>query len=285
LRCTVALQEGVALSVEADYTVSKDGILFGILRTKKLAKSDGNPDGMEHRLFYCRFAYDEQTLTLSDLNCGEEVDHNKMRELIEGKYRKVADEEGRPTTRVSKRQSSRNRTLLPPPACAPMCPYPLPPTPVSGTQPTPAQKKKAPVSEPSEESESFRQSEGGWGRIWEKCAAIGQGVLGLCNQYSSNPNKRIFELLNESENLRQIEGEWERFWMIDQPSHLTWERVHGDIRTDDPDPVYRCRERGVPHAPALVPGSLPPVLPQPPGSAALPPGQSPPPAAPGASGP
>ena len=60
-------------------------------------------------------------------------------------------------------------------------------------------------------------------------------VLGVANsgcfinQYSSDPNERMQEMLNESENLRQIRGEWERFWMIDQPSHLTPVRIHGGV--------------------------------------------------------
>ncbi len=49
------------------------------------------------------------------------------------------------------------------------------------------------------------------------------------NQYSSDPNMRMEELLNESENLRQMQGEWRRWWMIDQPSHLTPIRVHGGL--------------------------------------------------------
>lgn len=52
----------------------------------------------------------------------------------------------------------------------------------------------------------------------------------LINQYSSDPNRRITELLNNSEDLRQIELEWERIWFNDQPSHLTPERVHGGIQ-------------------------------------------------------
>ena len=47
--------------------------------------------------------------------------------------------------------------------------------------------------------------------------------------YSSNPTKRIQELLNNSEDLRQIELEWERIWFTDQPSHMTYDRVHGGI--------------------------------------------------------
>src|SRR3954465_7372289 len=50
------------------------------------------------------------------------------------------------------------------------------------------------------------------------------------NTYSSDPNRRMVELLNVSEDLRQIELEWERFWFTDQPSHLTPERIPGGIR-------------------------------------------------------
>jgi hypothetical protein len=52
----------------------------------------------------------------------------------------------------------------------------------------------------------------------------------LINEYSSDPNRRMHELLNNSEDLRQIEYEWERIWFNDQPSHLTPERVHGGIQ-------------------------------------------------------
>ena len=50
------------------------------------------------------------------------------------------------------------------------------------------------------------------------------------NIYSSDPTRRIFELLNNSEDLRQIEYEWERIWFTDHPSHLTPERVDGAIQ-------------------------------------------------------
>jgi hypothetical protein len=51
----------------------------------------------------------------------------------------------------------------------------------------------------------------------------------LMNVYSSDPNRRVLQLLNQSEDLRQVEYEWERIWMIDMPSHLTPERVHGGV--------------------------------------------------------
>jgi hypothetical protein len=65
-------------------------------------------------------------------------------------------------------------------------------------------------------------------------AVVGGVVLGntgcLLNQYSSDPNRRVTQLLNQSENLRQVEDEWDRFWFNDQPSHLTPERVNGGIQ-------------------------------------------------------
>ncbi len=64
--------------------------------------------------------------------------------------------------------------------------------------------------------------------------AVAGLVLGnagcLINIYSSDPNRRMRELLNTSEDLRQIEYEWERIWFTDQPSHMTPERVHGGIQ-------------------------------------------------------
>jgi hypothetical protein len=51
----------------------------------------------------------------------------------------------------------------------------------------------------------------------------------IINAYSSDPNRRVLELLNQSEDLRQIEYEWERIWFTDMPSHLTPERVHGGV--------------------------------------------------------
>jgi hypothetical protein len=51
----------------------------------------------------------------------------------------------------------------------------------------------------------------------------------LINEYSSDPNTRMEELVFQSEDLRQINNEWRRWWMIDQPSHMTYERIHGGI--------------------------------------------------------
>ena len=62
-------------------------------------------------------------------------------------------------------------------------------------------------------------------------AALMLGNTGcLLNIYSSDPNRRMAELINTSEDLRQIQYEWERIWFTDQPSHLTAERIHGGIQ-------------------------------------------------------
>ena len=70
-------------------------------------------------------------------------------------------------------------------------------------------------------------------RRWLLAAAVATILFSnsgcLINIYSSDPNRRMHELLNTSEDLRQIEYEWERIWFTDQPSHLTPERVHGGI--------------------------------------------------------
>lgn len=50
------------------------------------------------------------------------------------------------------------------------------------------------------------------------------------NIYSSDPNRRMHELMNTSEDMRQIQYEWERIWFTDEPSHMTPERVHGGIQ-------------------------------------------------------
>jgi hypothetical protein len=68
------------------------------------------------------------------------------------------------------------------------------------------------------------------------CVAIlGSTLLGSLgcfpiNMYSSDPHLRMNELMNQSEDLRQARLEWRRFWMIDQPSHMTPERIHGGFQ-------------------------------------------------------
>jgi len=65
--------------------------------------------------------------------------------------------------------------------------------------------------------------------------AVAAGVVLLgssgcfVNEYSSDPNRRVVELLYQSEDLRQIADEWERFWFLDHPSHMSYDRVEGGL--------------------------------------------------------
>jgi hypothetical protein len=66
--------------------------------------------------------------------------------------------------------------------------------------------------------------------LWTAVAVLVVANSGcFINIYSSNPNRRMGELLNNSEDLRVIQDEWERIWFTDQPSHMVVDRVHGGI--------------------------------------------------------
>ena len=52
--------------------------------------------------------------------------------------------------------------------------------------------------------------------------------IGFLNQ-ASDKNERMEQLVFESENLRKISGEWRPFRTNPEPSHMTYERVHGDL--------------------------------------------------------
>jgi hypothetical protein len=47
--------------------------------------------------------------------------------------------------------------------------------------------------------------------------------------YSGDPALRTRQLIFTSEDLRAILAEWERIWFLDQPSHMTPQRVHGGV--------------------------------------------------------
>jgi hypothetical protein len=47
--------------------------------------------------------------------------------------------------------------------------------------------------------------------------------------YSGDPVKRTDQLIFTSEDLRAMLQVWERFWFLDQPSHMTPQRVHGGV--------------------------------------------------------
>jgi hypothetical protein len=78
-------------------------------------------------------------------------------------------------------------------------------------------------------------------RSWRALLLTAAGGLAIgnagcfINQYPSDKNDRMNVLMVQSENLRQMQGEWERFWMVDQPSHLTPDRVDGGIAPRTPN--------------------------------------------------
>ncbi len=51
----------------------------------------------------------------------------------------------------------------------------------------------------------------------------------LIPAYSGDPVRRTRQLIFTSEDLRAALQEWERIWFLDQPDHMTVERVHGGV--------------------------------------------------------
>jgi len=47
--------------------------------------------------------------------------------------------------------------------------------------------------------------------------------------YSGEPTQRAQQLIFTSEDLRAVLMEWERFWFLNQPSHMSPQRVHGGV--------------------------------------------------------
>ena len=59
--------------------------------------------------------------------------------------------------------------------------------------------------------------------------ALSSNVGCLIPLYSGDPVIRTRQLIFTSEDLRALLNEWERFWFLDQPSHMTPQRVHGGV--------------------------------------------------------
>ena len=47
--------------------------------------------------------------------------------------------------------------------------------------------------------------------------------------YSGDPVRRTDQLIFTSEDLRALQNTWERMWFLDQPDHMTPQRVHGGV--------------------------------------------------------
>ena len=70
-------------------------------------------------------------------------------------------------------------------------------------------------------------------RLFLTCFLTGLSLTGVgcfIPLYSNDPLRREKELLNTSEDLRHCQDEWERIWFLDQPSHLTYDRINGGVQ-------------------------------------------------------
>jgi hypothetical protein len=88
LRCTMAMEEGMAVSVDADYLVSKDGILLGLLRTPMVPNA-ADVDAVNRRLFHFQFSADDRSLTIKEVCYKDSQDGDKMKGVLEGKYHRT----------------------------------------------------------------------------------------------------------------------------------------------------------------------------------------------------
>jgi hypothetical protein len=77
---------GNTIDADADYAVTKDGVLFG--RIGKVVKK-GTEDGpTEGDLFSFKFAVDKDTAALSDLKGTGPHESPEVKQLVEGEYHK-----------------------------------------------------------------------------------------------------------------------------------------------------------------------------------------------------
>jgi hypothetical protein len=59
--------------------------------------------------------------------------------------------------------------------------------------------------------------------------ALGSSVGCFLPIYSADPALRTQQMIFTSEDLRTMLNTWERIWFLDQPSHMTPQRVHGGV--------------------------------------------------------
>lgn len=59
--------------------------------------------------------------------------------------------------------------------------------------------------------------------------SLGSSVGCFIPIYSPEPNRRAQQMIYTSEDLRALYDNWERIWFLDQPDHMTPQRVHGGV--------------------------------------------------------
>jgi hypothetical protein len=115
IHCTVRATEGPTtwtITAEADYVMSRDGIVVGILAAGKGSPKD-KKNGVEERAFTCRITAEKNGIVVSDLNGGPDKDLAKK--AFEGRYRKV-EAKTTPTRSTSKEPVVAPASAAPPPS-------------------------------------------------------------------------------------------------------------------------------------------------------------------------
>jgi hypothetical protein len=59
--------------------------------------------------------------------------------------------------------------------------------------------------------------------------ALGSATGRFIPIYSGDPVHRTEQLIFTSEDLRSLIFQWERIWFLDQPDHMSPQRVHGGV--------------------------------------------------------
>jgi hypothetical protein len=231
------------VTVEADYVVSKDGIVLGIIRPFKKMRLDEDSDVMRERVFALVVSATEKTLTVKDVECKRE----KVEELIQGTYKKAT---GKVTCKIGSSPGKTNGKAkghtapgaviggcvgaaagatmghqvpcsgltLPSPRYLEHPPQYMPETPQC---PLPHE-----LSQTEEEQPSNTLND----RSAESSANPLPAVLDILRKWGllqDNPTRRMDELINQSENVRRLPGV--RHPPVIDPSDLKYDRIHGSI--------------------------------------------------------
>jgi hypothetical protein len=61
------------------------------------------------------------------------------------------------------------------------------------------------------------------------CVSFGASTGCFIPIYSTDPVRRTEQLIFTSEDLRAMLDQWERIWFLDQPDHMSPQRVHGGV--------------------------------------------------------
>jgi hypothetical protein len=220
LRCTITASDGYALTVNADYVTSRDGVVLGIIRAKKTEKKGDAQDDLNKRVFYFRVAVDEKSLVVSDLNYGGD-DKDKTKDLIEGKYRKLENKNAA-RAKISVQQGTTGSVLFGVGVNSDAG--------LSGR--VILNERNFDLSRPPMSVGDFFNGKGfrGAGQEMRLEPVPGTQLQRYTDSLGSNDH-RMKKLLNQSEDSGSMEQEWgSRIWDGSQPSHLTPERVHGGIQ-------------------------------------------------------